>query len=272
MLGSLIEFTKFYASAISKYRVHSPFVTTVIDEIIYASKVPPNQENLENIRQSFLNDHRKISTSSFGAPSRVHRSATRSIRQIAQSSLTPRSQAEMLFRIVDYFKPRTMLELGTCLGVTSLYQYAGNPSAIFHTIEGHPELFSEAKKLIDSAQHTRLKAIKGRFADVLPSLLHDIKKVDYAFIDGDHTGEGLKTYLELLLTHTHDGSVIVLHDVHWSGDIAEAWNDLRRDPRITLSIDLFYLGLLFFRKEIKEPIHINLVSHWFKPWQNGFFH
>ncbi|MDH3246516.1 MAG: class I SAM-dependent methyltransferase [Saprospiraceae bacterium] len=272
MLESFMEFTKFYSSAISKYRVHSPFVTDVIEEVIYGSKVPSNQERLEDIRQTFLQNHRKISLSTLGAPSRVSGSATRSIRQIAKSSLTPRSQAELLFRIVDYFRPTTMLELGTCLGVTSLYQYAGNQHAIFHTVEGDPETFAEAKKLFESIQHPGLKAIQGRFADVLPSLLQNLKKVDYAFIDGDHTGEGLRRYLKILLPYIHDSSVIVLHDIHWSSDMAKAWCELRKYPDIKVSIDLFYLGLLFFRKEIDEPIHINLVSHWYKPWQNGFFH
>lgn len=272
MLASLIEFTKFYSSAINRYCVHSPFVATVIDKVIYGVKVPPNRERLENIRQSFLHNHRTISTSTYGAPSRVNRSSTRSIRQIAKSSLTPRSQAETLFRIVDYFRPDTMVELGTCLGVTSLYQYAGNPKANFHTVEGHPELYTEAKKLFDSIPASGLKAVKGRFTDVLPSILDDIKKVDYAFIDGDHTKDGLKTYLELLLPRTHNASVIVLHDVHWSDEMSQAWNDLRKNPLVTVSIDLFHMGILFFRKEITKSVHINLVPYWLKPWQNGFFH
>jgi len=165
-----------------------------------------------------------------------------------------------------------MLELGTSLGISTLYQQAGNPKATFYSIEGQPEIFSIAKETIEvSSLMQKPILVNGLFRDKLQTCLESLQTLDYLFIDGDHRGAHLLEYFQQVLPYLHGNSVVVIHDIHWSKDMYQAWQKLRKEQRVTVSIDLFFAGLVFLRHEQLSPLHISLIDFRYKPWSNGFF-
>jgi len=46
-------------------------------------------------------------------------------------------------------------------------------------------------------------------------------------------------------------SLIVIHDIHWSREMEEAWEIIQNHPHVKLSIDIFSAGLVFFRNEFR---------------------
>ena len=96
-------------------------------------------------------------------------------------------------------------------------------------------------------------------------------KLDYLFADGDHRADRTLAYFTQCLAFAHEGSLFVFADIHWSPEMEKAWETIRRDPRVAISIDLFDFGLLFFRKENKEQEHFSLIQANRKPWRVGVF-
>jgi predicted O-methyltransferase YrrM len=85
-----------------------------------------------------------------------------------------------------------------------------------------------------------------------------MSRIDLAFIDGNHRKEPTLRYFETILPKTHEGSCIVFDDIHWSSEMEEAWELIRKDERVKLSIDLFFIGIVFFRTEFREKQHFSI--------------
>jgi len=154
---------------------------------------------------------------------------------------------EFLYKMVKKYKPKNILELGTCCGFSSIYMSKANPSAVIYTIEGSKELADIAKENIEKLNCNNIKQIVGRFQDVLSGALEGIGRVDFAFIDGHHDRDATIRYYETIKPYLSHKSIVIFDDISWSDGMKRAWEEIRRDPLIEKYEDLGKLGICFIR-------------------------
>lgn len=267
------DFIKFYWAAETKFRVDSPFLFQFVTQVLEGGQETPYYTDLKLLRRHILQDHTKINLTPMGAGSKVASKGSSSVAKVARSSLSSPSQQSLLFRLVHTYQPTTILELGTSLGLSAIYQQLGNPNAECISIEGRSEIYELALQVVDTFKPLERKPllILGTFDDLLPDALAKLGSLDYLFIDGDHRGEALLTYYQSCLPFLHEQSVVVIHDIYWSKDMQRGWQTLTKRPEISVAINLFHMGILFFRPDIKEKLDLKLVPHYWKPWMAGFF-
>ena len=172
--------------------------------------------------------------------------------EIAERSAKNKKYCKLLFRLAYYFKPTTVLELGTSLGISTAYLASANPNSKVITIEGCPNTAQEAKKNFESLGLANIESLIGNFEDVLTTNIERLTsngKLDFAFFDGNHKREHTLKYFTQCLESTHNNSVFIFDDIHWSDEMEEAWEEIKSHPKVSVTIDLFFLGLVFFRKE-----------------------
>ena len=143
------------------------------------------------------------------------------------------------------------MELGTSLGITTAYLAAANANGKVFTIEGAPAIAKLARKNFDRLNLYNTKLIEGGFDSALPELLDTIKRVDFAFVDGNHRMEPTLRYFQLLLQYADEKTILVFDDIHWSEEMEAAWRQIQQHPAVTCTVDLFFLGLVFLRKDFK---------------------
>ena len=149
-----------------------------------------------------------------------------------------------------------MVELGTSLGMSTAYLAKGNPQGRIATIEGCHETAALAGKNFALLGITNVDQVTGPFEKVLPKLLDKLGKVDLFFIDGNHRKEPSLQYFYQCLQHIHNDSVFILDDIHWSGEMEEAWKMISNHPSVTVTIDLFRMGLVFFKEGLSKEDYI----------------
>ena len=203
---------------------------------------------METIRKQLLNRTDEIEITDLGAGSTVNKSNRRKIQDIAKNSAKGGKWGELLFRLSRYFEPETMIELGTSLGIGSLYQSLGNPKGNLTTFEGCPNTASVAREQFRNAK-VNATIIEGNFDDTLQPFLDSIEKLDWAFIDGNHQKDPTIRYLEQCLEKCHNDSVLLFDDIYWSKGMAQAWENIKAHERVSVSLDLFQVGIVFLRKE-----------------------
>jgi predicted O-methyltransferase YrrM len=169
------------------------------------------------------------------------------ISSIARKSVLPEKFQHLLFKLVYQFKPETIVELGTSLGITTLYLAAPDSTAQVLSLEGNAQLISVASENINKAGIKNIQIIPGLFSESLPEILDTVDKLDFVFLDGDHRFESTVEYVKSMLPKLHADSVLVLDDIHWNPDMEKAWKVIQQIPRVTVTIDLYRLGLVFFR-------------------------
>jgi len=235
--------------------MHSPFVFEFITKVLNDKTVYPEYERVEALRNQLLDDHAILDIEDFGAGSMIDKKKKRSISSIAKNAAKPRKFGELLFRMIRYYQPVTILELGTSLGITTSYLSLAKPDARLITMEGSKEIADVAKRNFRNLEIRNIEIIEGNFDNTLSSLITHYSSVDLAFIDGNHRQEPTERYFRQLLTKANNNSIFVFDDIHWSGEMEAVWETIKNNAAVTCSIDLFFLGIVFFRKEFKEKQH-----------------
>jgi predicted O-methyltransferase YrrM len=203
---------------------------------------------VEQERFRLLADKRIIEVTDFGAGSRaLGKTNSRSISDIAKHSLKPAKYGQLLYRLVNFFQPETIVELGTSLGVTTSYLAAPVKNAQVITFEGCPNIAGIARDTFKRFGLRNIQQVEGNLDVTLPDELVRLNKIDFAFLDGNHRLEPTLRYFNQCLGLAHESSVFVLDDIHWSEEMEQAWEQIKAHPRVMLTVDLFSVGLVFFR-------------------------
>jgi predicted O-methyltransferase YrrM len=235
--------------------VHSPFVFDLIDKVFTDDRDFYVFPLIESSREELLYNTSLIEVTDYGAGSRVNKNFSRTISSIAKSSLKPPKFGQLLFRLVNHFGSSTILELGTSLGITTSYLAAANHNGLVITMEGAPEIAKQAKRHFQHIGLNNIEQVIGDFDTTLGNVLQKNKTLDFVFIDGNHRFEPTLRYFNMMKPNLHEYSVLVFDDIHWSKEMEQAWDAIKKDDSVTLTIDLFFIGLVFFRKEQKEKQH-----------------
>ena len=248
-----LKYIKYYITAANGkgHGTHSPFVFDFITNVLNDKRRFYAFNGIEARRQQLLNSNEIVEVKDFGAGSSAMQQKTRKIKDIAKWSLKSPKYAQLLFRMVNYYQPKTIVELGTSLGITTAYLSAANRTASVFTFEGADSIADYAELYLKQSDLHNVAVIKGNFDDTLLPSLQKIKKVDYAFIDGNHRKEPTLRYFNQMLPYLHNNSIVVFDDIHWSREMEEAWAAIKSLDIVTCSIDLFFIGIVLISGNFK---------------------
>jgi predicted O-methyltransferase YrrM len=253
----IIEYIKFLFKATNQHGVHSPFVYDLVTKCFYDKTTYDTYSSLSKYRTSLLTNKQHIEITDFGAGSRVFNSNLRAVHLMAKNSGTTLKRAKLLFRIVQYFKPQHILELGSSLGIATHALASGHSESQVTTVEGCPNISNFTIQQLSNYNSSNVTLKTGEFDKIIPSLENNT--YDLIFFDGNHNKKATLNYFNSLIDKAHNDSVFIFDDIHWSKDMTEAWEVIRTHPKVTVSIDTFFWGFIFFRKEqVKENFIIRL--------------
>jgi len=238
--------------------IHSPFVFDFIKNVLNDKTIYPAYQPIEQRRKALLNNSNVIEVEDFGAGSSVIKANKRVVSAIAASSLKPKKYAQLLYRMVQYYQPATILELGTSFGITTAYLASGNAASSVFTCEGSGAISSIAKQNFEGLHLDNVQLTQGDFAKTLSPLLLNLKEINFAFIDGNHRKAPTADYFKQLLNHITPATILVFDDIHWSAEMEEAWATIKEHPSVTLTIDLFFISIVFFNPDINHKQHFTI--------------
>lgn len=197
-----------------------------------------------------LSSRESIEVLDLGAGSRVSKSNLRTISSIAKNAEKPAKFGKLFFRMIERFQPETILELGTSLGITTLYLSKARPEAEVITFEGCPETAKVAEHNFAKAGAKNIRTVVGNIDQTLPEVVKTLKKpIDFAYFDANHRYEPTVRYFNDCLPYINNESVFIFDDIYWSEGMTKAWEEIKQHPQVTLAVDLFWIGLVFFRTE-----------------------
>ncbi|RZJ36190.1 MAG: class I SAM-dependent methyltransferase [Flavobacterium sp.] len=251
MIHQLKAYFHFLLRSTNAHGLHSPFVFDLATKCFYDKKKYPEYSLLKQFRRRLLDNHNIIKVTDFGAGSRVFRSDGRKISAIAKTAGISEKRAELLFRICRNFSPHEILELGTSVGLATSALALGNPNGKIFTMEGCPETAATAEKQFALSGLLNINTIVGSFEEGFRKV--DGRKFGLVYFDGNHRKEATLDYFERLLPTITDSTVWIFDDIHLSAEMEAAWQHIVRNPKVTVTIDTFQWGLVFFHKgQMKE--------------------
>jgi predicted O-methyltransferase YrrM len=238
--------------------VHSPFVYRLCENIFSNKESFYVFEELADVRKKLLKDNTVLEINDVGAGSKSLTSNKRKISEIVAKGNSTQKQSEFYFKLINYFQCQSIIELGTSVGLNTLYLAKANPNAKVFSIEACDQLSKYATRLIEQQDVKNVQIINGNFDFYLPKLLSELQQFDLLYVDGNHTYEATIRYFHEVLDYAGEKSIIIFDDIYWSAGMKKAWEYIKNEEKVTLSIDCFYFGIVFFRKEQKQQEHFNI--------------
>jgi predicted O-methyltransferase YrrM len=248
------HFLKHLLLAKKRHGVHSPLVYLLSDQVLDSSRHFGVFDELEKIRASMICDEREIEVLDLGAGSRTSKGSNRKISNIAKVALAPRQQSQALFKLAAHFQPHSILELGTSLGLTTMYLASVNRKSRVTTIEGAPEVARVAQENFDKYQFPNIRLIQNSFDAALENLSPGF---DWIYIDGNHRLEPTLRYFERCKELLSPQGILILDDIYWSKEMTTAWEKACADGRFNLALDFYHFGVLI-RDNRKEKEYFRL--------------
>ncbi len=238
------EWLKYQKQSKTKYYLHSPFVFEFHTKVLEANFLGLN--NIEAQRKNYLANKFAVVIEDKGAKSGVY---TTSVSYLAKNASTPHYYGKILHAWIKQHNPHYIIELGTSLGFGTAYMAAAKPDLDIVTIDASAAVQSYAMQLHADLGFKNITYVNDNFDSALPNLLLDMPRIDFVYIDGNHTEEATLRYFDLLKPNCNENSVLVFDDIYWSEGMTNAWNKIKADQSVSLTIDLYRMGWVFFRKE-----------------------
>lgn len=247
-----LDYLRYRLNAKTRHGVHSPFVYKLVDEVIYDFKPKSEYKIIEDLRENLLADTRVISITDLGAGSHINNNKQKQVKEIAKNALKSKKLAQLIYRLAKYRQPQNIIELGTCLGLTTSYLAKAVPQARIITMEGCPQTAQIAQKNFDTLNLQNISLKVGHFDVNFPGVIAEKPHLDFVFVDGNHRKDATLNYFDWCLPKVNENSMLIFDDIYWSQGMKEAWSQIKLHPDVTVTIDLFWIGLVFFKKGIAK--------------------
>lgn len=252
-MNIFFEYIKYRWNAKAQHGIHSPFVFNLMKDTFNVVPSPKEKTLITHFASKQNTNRKAINIEDHGAKSKRLRE-NRSIKQIFKTSSSHGKYGILMYKICKYFKPKNILELGTSIGMGSLYMQLGAPNCDIISIEGCPETYATAK---ENLKNYPIRLINETFENAIKGFKKE--KFDLVFIDGHHDGVALQNYIEALGAFTDENTLFVLDDIRWSDSMLDSWNELKSSSTYHLTMDFFRMGILVKRpNQVKEHFTLKL--------------
>ncbi len=246
---SLFAYLKYWLFKEDKYSLQSPFIFKIYQELLgFFTQRKYSDLDIEEIRQRLLRSEKKISVNDFGAGSKKVNTQIRRISDITKYSTSSRKFAQLYQYFCKLTPGQTVLELGTCMGLTSRYLERVTKGSTF-SFEGSEEIRAIA---MEPGTLESLNFIQGKISETLAEVLLRVEQVDFALIDANHTYRGtMEAYLQIK-EKVLPTSILAIGDIHWSSEMETAWKEIIEKEEVKLSFDFFECGIIFFGSPVPK--------------------
>jgi len=241
-----ISFLKHWSKAKTRHGIHSPFVYRLLDEVIYDFRAKKVYQEIEQLRNDLAQDKSwKINAESAA------------VSHVTKKVPKPTKLIKLLYRLVADLNPGTIIELGTSFGITTAYLAKAAPEARFVSMLENSGALTITEKNLEKLNIRNVELLYGNSDELLPKLLEGIPELDFILIDANHSKVSILNYFKSCLPKMSNNSMMVFEDIYRSREMKSAWEEIKSHPEVSVTIDLFWIGLVFVRRaQRKEDFFI----------------
>lgn len=246
-----------FFKSISTNEVQSPFLVDLHNIVIKGTIDRELKTAFLNLRKELLSENTFIHHSDFGAGSKIIKTSTTQIKNIARYSTKNFREASLIAKLLDFLNVKSVVELGTSFGLTTLLINKITSETYIHTIEGSPEIGTYASNLFSKSGNQNIRLYIEAFETALPKILKSIETIDAFIFDGNHKYQPTISYFQSALAKSNLNTVFIFDDIRWSDEMYRAWKEITNHPKTSLKIDLFNMGIVFCNPEFEnKKVHM----------------
>ncbi len=243
--------------------IHSPYLFEFVNGVVFNAEGVTVPDEITGIHRVLKKDQSMLPVGKLGATSNVDRqgdrAGERSVGSFVKGSSVSEKYGAMLYRITRWFNPEMIIELGTGLGISTIYLASASSDTPLHSIEGNTDRADFAAQLINRCNLGYVSIHWGEMEEKLEELMLVLEGEGrtgrfVAFVDGNHRYEPTVNYVKKLIERAGEEAVIIMDDIYWSRGMHRAWKEVISWPEVRVSIDLYHMGILLLRRDLSKAL------------------
>ena len=235
------------------FGVHSPFVFNLITKVIEERCGYYSFNEIELLRKQLLFRNEYITYPDRRNKGKMRR---RRIGEIVKREAIRPKHGALLFRLANYFKSKHILQLGPTMGLSTLYltSYATDVRCI--ALESVPEFAAIAEQDYQKGARNPIDLRVGSYRQLLPKALEEMEQLDFVFFNTLYEPEDNLWLFNECIKHVHDGTLFVFEGIKENRKMRQLWHDVCLHPDVTVTLDLYSLGIIVFHKKLHKKDYI----------------
>lgn len=249
---------KFIARHRKGFGIHSPFTFALLNKT-FREKIPSSvKEKARDYKKGFLSNKEVLPRSILGAGALLHNGERKKalVSQIMRQTAIPSHYGNLLYLLSKHFGTDGILELGTGLGMSTLYLAIGAPSGTVVSVEGHQPYAQRAEQELKKVDVNNVRIVTAQFEEALEKLKSERKQFGLFYIDGDHTLSSTISNFERCIDISTQNAIFIFDDIHWSDEMEQAWKTIKQHAKCRISMDLFRMGIVFINEKFLKQDYI----------------
>jgi predicted O-methyltransferase YrrM len=232
------------------YGIHSPFVFDLVSRV-FRNKIDTDIVcSIEKVRKKLIADRRSIVVNDLGTGSAKMKTNIKRVSDIARYSPVTKKYGVLLSNMAAEFGNPLIVEFGTSFGISTMYLASSCSGTVVQTMEGCRAISEIAINNFKEAGLNNINVFTGSFDEVWSDTISSGIKPGLVFIDGNHRKEPVLKYFKQISEISDNKTVVIIDDIYFSKEMGEAWNEIKLSENVTLTIDIFRMGIVFFRERM----------------------
>lgn len=248
------SYVGYWLDAVGIHSLQAPFIYELYKNVLKSKKDDPQYAAIEKIREKFKASSHSVDVRDFGSGSQKAPGSQRRITDIASYGITKKKYSEIMAELIRYLDCKNIVELGTSLGINTLYLSLARGSRVT-TFEGSSSLVNIASELLED-QRKNVRVIEGNIDETLPHFLEQPENLDFVYFDANHQYNATLKYYDLCLQKSHENTCFVFDDIHLTPEMGKAWKWIKDHYQVTLTIDLYQIGIVFINPELSKQHYV----------------
>ncbi len=248
MFHKIVSFFCFILKSKNEHGVHSPFIFDLITTCFYVKKNNHDLTILSNYKEDLSKNSSLQEIYDFNFLSNILLSEKKKKEKIIKDFGVSNKRTRLLINLIQYLKPRSILEIGTSVGINTVTLASALENFKIITVEENEQSTNISRELFKKYNLKQIELLSGKLDDVLPDVF---KKNTFDFICFKNHGLTKKVlkYFEASVSSIHNNSVCLFKNIHIDKESDQVWEQIKKHEKVTVTIDTFKWGLVFFRKE-----------------------
>lgn len=159
---------------------------------------------------------------------------------------------QILFRLVNYYKPKTIVELGTTMGFSTLYLATPNSQAHVITLSEKKEISDLAKNNFKKSSVCNILLKEGGIESNFRKLIQEQVQFDFLSINCTMLPRGFYSYCNTLLQTGSFGGVIVINEPYFWESNRDDLKKIKLHDQVRVVIDLFHIVILILDSNLQK--------------------
>lgn len=170
----------------------------------------------------------------------------------------PKKYNELLFRMVNYYGAKSIVQFGLSNGLQTAYFTTANSNVSIICVEENNQLIKNLQQKLSKLPTSNYTIVNETLEDGINGFITANQKFDYIFLNELTQAADYQNLIEKLKQTANPSSIIVINGIHQLPHPKSIWQKFLKSEDVFIMVDIFQFGIIFYNPNFKQRQHFSI--------------